>query len=430
VAVVASAPPAAAHNVGGGALPAPPWLLSYIGVFAVVATAVALRATWTSARLTGFLPAVTDQGHGTDRAWPRPGNLVGLALLVLAIAAAVVGPDSSAANIAPVAVLVVWWVGLPIACLLAGDVMRALNPFTAVVALVDRRRSALDPGDAPTWTSAAFLAAFAWFFVAYHQPGSPRALAVFLIAYTAAAVLAGLRWGRAWLATGEAFGALSAAVALLSPWRRRTTPPPGLVPLMVVWLGSTAFDAFTSTPFWIDVLGTSQGWTRTLLNTVGLVWLTAIVAGIYLLALRVADATTRTPVASPAEAGDVDAPAPLVGLLGVALVPIALSWFLAHDLTLLLFEGQNFYALLSDPIGRGWDLFGTIGYTIDYGVVQSVGVRWTQVALLGVGHVVALVIAHDVALRVVRRRAAMQATWALAAAEGASIVAGALLVLG
>jgi hypothetical protein len=197
-----------------------------------------------------------------------------------------------------------------------------------------------------------------------------------------------------------------------------------------VWLGSTAFDAFTSTPFWIDVLGTSQGWTRTLLNTVGLVWLTAIVAGIYLLALRVADATTRTPVASPAEAGDVDAPAPLVGLLGVALVPIALSWFLAHDLTLLLFEGQNFYALLSDPIGRGWDLFGTIGYTIDYGVVQSVGVRWTQVALLGVGHVVALVIAHDVALRVVRRRAAMQATWALAAAEGASIVAGALLVLG
>lgn len=28
------------HNVGGGALPAPPWLLSCIGAFAVPATAV------------------------------------------------------------------------------------------------------------------------------------------------------------------------------------------------------------------------------------------------------------------------------------------------------------------------------------------------------------------------------------------------------
>lgn len=27
-----------AHNVGGGALPAPPWLLSYIGAFAILAT--------------------------------------------------------------------------------------------------------------------------------------------------------------------------------------------------------------------------------------------------------------------------------------------------------------------------------------------------------------------------------------------------------
>ena len=31
-ALVADAAPAAAHNVGGGALPAPPWLLGYIGV--------------------------------------------------------------------------------------------------------------------------------------------------------------------------------------------------------------------------------------------------------------------------------------------------------------------------------------------------------------------------------------------------------------
>ncbi len=41
-----------AHNVGGGALPAPPWLLSYIGAAIVFGTAAALRVTWPTVRLT------------------------------------------------------------------------------------------------------------------------------------------------------------------------------------------------------------------------------------------------------------------------------------------------------------------------------------------------------------------------------------------
>lgn len=236
----------------------------------------------------------------------------------------------------------------------------------------------------------------------------------------------GRRWGRDWLATGEAFGALSASVALLAPWRRAGAPPRGVASLMVVWIGSTAFDAFASTPFWVDVLGTSQGWPRTMLNTVGFVWITAIVAGVYLVALRLAE---RIGPSQEGE-GDTSARAPLAATLGAALVPLALGWFLAHDLTLLLFEGQNFLALVSDPIGKGWDLFGTVNQTIDYGIVQATWVRWTQVGLLAAGHIAFVVIAHDTALAVVRLRAAMRLTWALTAAAIASFVAGALMVLG
>ena len=124
-------------------------------------------------------------------------------------------------------------------------------------------------------------------------------------------------------------------------------------------------------------------------------------------------------------------PAPsLVEPLGAALVPLALGWFLAHDLTLFLFEGQNFYALLSDPIGKGWDLFGTLHHTIDYSVVQASWVRWSQVGLLAVGHMAAVVLTQEVGLRLVRRRDAMRATWMMAAAASVSIVAGALMVLG
>ena len=137
---------------------------------------------------------------------------------------------------------------------------------------------------------------------------------------------------------------------------------------MVVWIGSTAFDGFTYQPFWQDVLGTSTGWTRTLLNTVGLLWITAIVAGAFLLVVRVAERGQR----------EADRDRRLTEALGPALVPLAVGWFLGHDLTLLLAEGQNAYALISDPFGRGWDLFGTYDHTIDYSILTAGWVPWVQ----------------------------------------------------
>ena len=58
-------------------------------------------------------------------------------------------------------------------------------------------------------------------------------------------------------------------------------------------IGSTAFDGFTYRPFWQDVLGTSYGWTRTLISTVGLIWITAMAAGAFLLVVRVAERGQR-----------------------------------------------------------------------------------------------------------------------------------------
>jgi hypothetical protein len=412
-----------AHAVGGGALPAPPWLLSYIGIAGMLLTVVALRSSWPTARLDRFSPDAAVDTTADEEGWPSIGQLLGIVLLGLSFVAAVIGPDDPAANVAPVAVLIVWWVGLPIASLVLGDVMGAINPFVGVVRLLRRIGvpGGSSPAAPPTWIPAAFLAAWGWFFLAYHHPGSPRALAVFLGAYVLVAVIAGLRWGAAWLRTGEGFGALSAAVARLAP-RRGHRAVAGVATLMVVWVGGTLFDGLTNTPFWIDVLGTSRGWARTGLNTVGLAWMTAVAAGVLLVAFRLAERTSATTTEAD------DAPA-LVDRLGIALVPLATGWFIAHDLTLLLFEGQNFIALLSDPLGRGWDLFGTINRTIDYGIVQATWVRWVQLVALAVGHIGAVVVGHDIAIRLVGRRRGMAATWALAVTAAASLVAAVLLVL-
>lgn len=54
--------------------------------------------------------------------------------------------------------------------------------------------------------------------------------------------------------------------------------------------------------------------------------------------------------------------------------------------------------LASDPLSRGWNLFGTANLTVDYGVIGTRMTWYLQVALVVSGHVAALMSAHDRAL--------------------------------
>ena len=432
-----------AHNVSAGSLPAPSWLLGYVGAFAVLATAAALRGRWADARLAAVSADAFDEeaawtddvGIGRTRPWTqRIGQVGGLLLLVGVLYAAMAGPDNAAANIAPVAVFVVWWLTMPLVCLAAGDVMRAINPFAPVVQWVERMRPNLPSREhlAPAWTAGVFLWVFEWYVLAYHRPGSPRAGAVLLGVYATAALGGGIVWGSSWLRRGEGFGGLSVGIAgLLRP--RPGSATGALLPISVVLVSTTAFDALSGTTWWVDVAGATTGWERTGVSTVGLVWITAMVTVVAMAGIRFVAAAERAELQED-EADEADdhgtaARAACTRLFGVALLPLALGWFVAHGLPLLLLEGQNFILLLSDPLGRGWNLFGLHSFTPGYSIVTAGWVRWVQLLALLVGHVAAVVLAHDGAIGVFGRRRGMRVTWAVAGTAAVSIVAAALLVL-
>ena len=80
-------------------------------------------------------------------------------------------------------------------------------------------------------------------------------------------------------------------------------------------------------------------------------------------------------------------------------MPIALAYQAAHCFTYLLTEGQLSFALAFDPFGWGWDLFGTAGNEVNVNVVGAAFVWYSQVALIVAGPVVAVSLAHAVALR-------------------------------
>jgi hypothetical protein len=85
-----------------------------------------------------------------------------------------------------------------------------------------------------------------------------------------------------------------------------------------------------------------------------------------------------------------------------SLVPIAIAYQMAHYYTYLLIQGQMIVSLISDPLGWGWNLFGTAGFEPRYGIVGASFVWYSQVALIVAGHVIAVYLAHSISLRLLR----------------------------
>jgi hypothetical protein len=83
-------------------------------------------------------------------------------------------------------------------------------------------------------------------------------------------------------------------------------------------------------------------------------------------------------------------------------VPITIAYQVAHYYTLFLVQGQRIVHLISDPFGWGWNLFGTAGYGLNAVIIQADAVWYSQVALIVAGHVVAISLAHLIALRLLQ----------------------------
>jgi hypothetical protein len=79
-------------------------------------------------------------------------------------------------------------------------------------------------------------------------------------------------------------------------------------------------------------------------------------------------------------------------------VPIALVYVMAHYFSFLVFQGQGMWYLASDPLGHGWDLFGTASSGINFSVLSSQAIWYFQVFFVVCGHVAGLVLAHDRAI--------------------------------
>ena len=94
------------------------------------------------------------------------------------------------------------------------------------------------------------------------------------------------------------------------------------------------------------------------------------------------------------------------GAFVLTLAPIAIAYHLAHYLSFLLLAGQLLIPLLSDPFGWGWNLFGADVCAMDPGLAGPALVWGAAALAIVAGHMMAVYLAHVMALRLYRDKTA------------------------
>jgi len=419
-----------AHGVGGSTdLPVP---LS----FALIGAAWALTATFAVVVLAWKTPRFDSDKPGRDLPmWVTRAvdskmlrATVSLAVFLFAVwvvIAAIFGPGGSD-NALPGAFYVLLWVGLVAVSALVGPVWRVISPVRTLWRLLGKTRRQTPsktglrryPLTWGYWPAAFGLLAFVWLELASPDAGSLAAIKAWLLVYTVLMLFGAFVFGSRWFARSDPFEVYSMAVSRLAPFRRSpvsgritainpmdhlTTLParPGTVAVLAVLLGSTAFDSFSQAPVFRNFVDThaasvpvlTEAWAASLLRTVGLVLFVSVVGVTFWAAAR------ATGGVNPDERRQ------LPGELAHSLIPIVVGYVFAHYLSYLVERGQETIVRLADPLGRGWRLFGLDSTDVVYVLSQHPSVLWTiKVSCVVIGHIVAVVAAHDRALRLLPRR--------------------------
>jgi hypothetical protein len=303
----------------------------------------------------------------------------------------------------------VWmWVGLVPISLLLGQFWRATNPLRTIhrglcaVARIDPEQGLLPlPTGIGVWPAAIGLFGFGWLELVQPDRTTLAVLRVWALAWLVILVLGAIVFGQRWIGAADPFEVYASTIAQMSIFRRvgdqlrlvnplaglnAWRAPPGATAVVAALLGSTAFDSFTNTTWWIQTVQ-SSALPTVLWGTGGLLTMIIIVF-----------VTFTIGAAWMGLYGDLPAwqyPRLMVG----SLLPIVLGYVVAHYATLLIVEGQRVAINFSDPLSRGWNTFGSAEMGVNSAIFNHpTGIAVMQACAIVGGHVFGIICAHEKAV--------------------------------
>jgi hypothetical protein len=258
------------------------------------------------------------------------------------------------------------------------------------------------------WPGAVGLLAFTWTELVFPESNYLWAVRLWCACYAVIVVVGAAVFGDRWIDAADPFEVMSTLASHLSLFGRTAdgalvvrrplrnldglAPAPGLLAAVSVLVGGTAFDSFQESIAWARF---TQGLPldRMLVDTVSLILFCVDVGTVF---------DVATMAVPPLAALDRRR---LPGLFAHSLVPIFVGYFTAHYLSYFVEVGQQTVARLSDPMVNGSNLLGTADLQPSYWLsLHPTTLALVKVGAIVGGHVLAVIAAHDRAMKLLPRR--------------------------
>lgn len=341
-------------------------------------------------------------------------RVFGTTILVLLIWQGFTGTRDPVSNPLVLVVWVFWWIALVTIQGVVGDVWRWINPWLGVTSLTGYKKICRYPRWLGYWPACLGFILFAGFLLADIAPTDPTRLAWAVSIYFLVSLIGLYVFGPVWILRAETVSVLMRIYAGVAPlvhrgrrssfglwgWRYVSAPTPALslAVLMVLLLGVGSFDGLNETFWWIGVIGlnpleftgrSAAQWQ----NLTGLLIANAALIFVFWSGLW----------AGAQISGDRRSSVLLFRIYAPTLLPIALGYHIAHYLTAFLVEAQYLWKWIDDPLGNSLHWLGQADFQVTTGFFNrqdSVEIIFlTQAGAVVAGHVLAILMAHAIALR-------------------------------
>ena len=368
--------------VNVGDLPIPFDIVLNSSALVVLITFVYLKVSWKESIITPRQEVFNDKQNFI-------GKLFGIIILFLLVAPGIFGNESSKTSVAPLILWVFLWIGVPVLGLLFGDIYSKFNPLNLFSLKSDKPES--------VYFACVLFIGLTWFELVWSRPGNPLNIAVVLITLFVCVnllryflkkslievdplLLLHYLYSKLKLFNSKPyFRSLLDNIGNLAKLR-------GIEYFVLLMIGTVTYDGLRETTFWYNQFGS-----RT--DDMGFSTMMFLIMNLgTILFYRFACFFAIKVGGSDLELNHVS------NLFGHTMLPIAFAYHVTHYLTLLLFESQTFFYRFNDPIGIGMNILNVQEPTINY-FVEPLVIWGIQVAVTLLGHMLSVVLAHDLAVK-------------------------------
>lgn len=366
-------------------------------------------------------------------AWQMGLKCVSVGLLLLTGYAAMWGSGDALMNFAPTFIWIIWWLGASFACIMLGNVWHHIDPWLAIYQFASYLLSLFKtkspdaslrsekirlawPSSLARWPACAMLLCWCAIEIIYPIASMPHRVGVWAALYSLGTWAGMCLFGpSAWRQHADGFSLYfeltgQARNMLLKKNLQRhdnarvnTAEGWSTVGLVIAVFTSVLFDGLHAGPAWLVF----EKWASRfaifqsdlngyLLGAMGLVLVWLFLFGMHVLTCWVTHRLMHWTAQGVNNAAHPSTLALSNGFLS-SLMPIAMAYLVAHNFSAFVIQGQNILALASDPMGWGWNLWGTAHYYPDIELVDAKLTWYVATVSIVLGHVMSVLMAHRVA---------------------------------